>query len=135
MTIISGVPPGWVPQAAARVRRASTGFHVAEENAAAETPAAASVPALLCMQESPEAGPAGPAPSDTAALQHGEDLLSALTSWQRAMVGSGSSDAASRDLDDILARRTKASDPGLTEIVEAIALRAKIVALRGRPGP
>lgn len=132
-----------------RRSRATGAFALPPESAAeaamledASAPAsAASVGALLGLQEQVAGGLQAAAVRDREARRHGQALLSALADLQLILVGSqnvpGMGIATFSRLADRLAALTNAvpvaADPGLGAIVMAIALRARVELARRPP--
>jgi hypothetical protein len=99
--------------------------------AAAGTASPASPVSLGSMLALQEAG-AEPV-RDRAARRHGHAMLRLLAALQRAMLGAGGGDGAELDrLAALSAEIPAASDPGLRQVVAAIALRASIELARRR---
>ncbi len=91
--------------------------------AAAPAPAApVAVDTLLALQEMP-----GEGVRDRAARRHGEAMLRLLAALQRARLGEpGPMAAVLAELGGSVHGGPEATDPGLRQLVSAIALRAKI---------
>jgi hypothetical protein len=135
MEPINGLgPTGPVTQVSARARARDIGFRVADDKAArpsgaageAEEVAEASLAGLLALQEELDGGPV----RDRAARRRGRDLLAELASLQRDLLAGGPDAARLARLADLADTVPEAADPRLRDAVNAIALRARVEAVR-----
>ncbi len=115
--------------------RRGQGFQVEAEAgaAAAEVAAAAGVAApglsLLALQESGTG-----AERDAAARRRADDLLEELTGLQCELLAGGSGDPGRLARLAALDSGEDGADPGLREVVQAVALRARIELIRRNRG-
>jgi hypothetical protein len=77
---------------------------------------------MLALQEAPEEV------GDREARRHGQEMLAALAALQRSLLGLDGADPGR--LARLVAAVPEARDPALREVVAAIALRARIEAVR-----
>lgn len=127
MVLIRGLGPVPAPASGVRPVRAPSSFRLPSARSAAAGPAAGveevGLAGMLALQELPDW-----AAADRDARRRGQDLLTALAEMQRAMLGLGDGDPAR--LERLAASAPMAADPGLRDVVAAIALRARIEAAR-----
>ena len=134
MAAIDGIGRTGTARLGARgpARNPAGAFSVPAEaaTATAETAEAAPAAALASMLSLQELG--GNAAQDREARRHGQEVLAALATLQRALLVSGDDAAALQQLGEMLAAVPRASDPRLAAIVSAIVVRAKVELARRR---
>ena len=145
MTIIPPTKPATTSIGATRARRPVGGFNVAAPSATAERAnvptdidigAASGVEAvhlgdLLALQET---GPESP--RDRAARRHGQQMLDLLRDLQLAALSAMTDPETLPRLTRLATAMPSADDPGLSEVLDAIAVRAAVeLARRDVVGP
>jgi NADPH-dependent ferric siderophore reductase len=88
------------------------------------------LPGMLLLQEQPDS-------ADERAKKRGQELLATLAELQRALLAGDErhSPALAATLTTLAGDLPQASDPALRATVQAIALRARIEAMRLNPRP
>jgi hypothetical protein len=117
---VAATPPG-----ATRAGAGGAGFNVGSGVETSAGPSAAAAAAgldgLLLLQEV-ENAPA----RDRRARQHGRALLDALARLQLSLLGDDPDDGALERLAALVEHAPEAADPGLRDVLAAVALRAHV---------